>query len=108
MPCYRCGARQTDPVRGPSPWKRGVRRGAQVLICPTCQVDQDWTAELDHCPACGSTRLARALGETTCQDCGRPVPPAPAGPPPAEPPVSPARLAEDVAAAIERVLRRID
>lgn len=44
--------------------------GAQVLVCPQCQVDHDWTADLDQCPACGSTRLARSLGDTRCLSCG--------------------------------------
>jgi len=54
MPCYRCGARQVDPDRGESPWRRGVRADRQVLICPGCQSSFDWVAELDHC------RYARA------------------------------------------------
>jgi hypothetical protein len=70
MPCYRCGARQTDPVRGASPWKRGVRAGSHVLVCPDCQRAHDWTAELDRCARCGSTMLVRALGETQCRACG--------------------------------------
>ncbi|ACU70482.1 conserved hypothetical protein [Catenulispora acidiphila DSM 44928] len=70
MPCHRCGARQTDPVRGASPWRRGVRAGEQVLICPACQRDRDWTSDLAHCAACGSPRLTRALGSTHCKDCG--------------------------------------
>ncbi len=70
MPCYRCGARQADPARGPSPWKRGVYAGGQVLICPECQRGRDWTAELDACRVCGSTALYRALGETACRACG--------------------------------------
>jgi hypothetical protein len=71
MPCYRCGARQVDPVRGPSPWKRGVRSGAQVLVCPDCQQGPQWLAELDHCTRCGSEQLARILGETLCRACGK-------------------------------------
>jgi uncharacterized protein (DUF983 family) len=70
MPCYRCGGRQTDPARGASPWKRGVRRGAQVLICPSCQEGRDWRTELDRCVSCGSTMLVRVLGETRCRACG--------------------------------------
>jgi hypothetical protein len=70
MPCHRCGARQTDPVRGASPWRRGVRAGEQVLVCPDCQRDRDWTAELSHCGSCGSARLVRVLGRTECKDCG--------------------------------------
>ena len=70
MPCHRCGARQTDPVRGASPWRRGVRAGEQVLICPECQNGRDWTADLAHCAACGSARLVRVLGNTQCKNCG--------------------------------------
>ena len=75
MPCYRCGVRQTDPGRGPSPWKRGVRRDSQVLICPGCQADADWTADLDRCARCASVHLVRRLGEVECRDCGAVVPP---------------------------------
>ena len=70
MPCYRCGARQTDPVKGTSPWKRGVRAGVQVLVCPPCQVRGDWMTDLDRCQECGSTMLVRLLGETQCRACG--------------------------------------
>jgi hypothetical protein len=70
MPCYRCGSRQTDPARGSSPWKRGVRGDAQVLICPACQEGRDWGADLDRCARCGSTMLVRILGEARCRACG--------------------------------------
>src|SRR5258708_22887028 len=70
MPCYRCGARQVDPDRGESPWKRGVRADRQVLICPTCQSSVDWTGEFDRCPVCLSVHLVRRLGEVECRDCG--------------------------------------
>ncbi len=70
MPCYQCGARQVDPDRGESPWRRGVRRDRQVLICPDCQVAYDWAADLDHCPVCASYHLVRRLGEVECRDCG--------------------------------------
>ena len=73
MPCYRCDRVQTDPGRGASPWKRGVVAGAQVLVCPTCQQEHDWTGDLDRCADCGSTRLARSLGDTRCLDCGAAV-----------------------------------
>ena len=79
MPCYRCGARQVDPDRGESPWKRGVRADRQVLICPACQSSVDWSAELDRCPVCSSMHLMRRLGEVECRDCGdvrEPSPPA--------------------------------
>jgi hypothetical protein len=68
MPCYRCGARQTDPVRGASPWKRGVRHEAQVLVCPDCQREHD--LDLDTCASCGSIALIRRLGEVECRSCG--------------------------------------
>ena len=68
MPCFRCGARQTDPVRGASPWKRGVRHETQVLICPDCQRSGD--LDLDTCHSCGSTALICRLGEIECRSCG--------------------------------------
>ena len=70
MACYRCGVRQVDPVRGHSPWQRGVRGNQQVLICPTCQGIHDWKTDLDPCGRCGSVRLVRRLGEAECRDCG--------------------------------------
>jgi hypothetical protein len=70
MPCYRCGARQVDPDRGESPWRRGVRADRQVLICPGCQSSFDWMADLDRCPVCASAHLVRRLGEVECRDCG--------------------------------------
>jgi hypothetical protein len=79
MPCYRCGARQVDPDRGESPWKRGVRADRQVLICPACQSSVDWTGELDQCPVCSSVHLVRRLGEVECRDCGDVREPAAAG-----------------------------
>ncbi|MEA2447225.1 MAG: hypothetical protein QOK47_862, partial [Actinomycetota bacterium] len=58
MPCYRCERVQTDPVKGASPWKRGVMKDEQVLICPECQGEvPDWQSAFDHCPRCGSARL---------------------------------------------------
>ena len=70
MPCYRCGVRQTDPERGKSPWRRGVRRDQLVLVCPGCQESADWTAELESCDRCGSVHLIRRLGQVECLDCG--------------------------------------
>jgi hypothetical protein len=70
MPCFRCGARQTDPARGASPWKRGVRTDRQVLVCPRCQAEHDWAADLDRCVSCGSVALVCRLGEIECRDCG--------------------------------------
>ncbi|MEV0583692.1 hypothetical protein [Nonomuraea sp. NPDC050310] len=68
MPCYRCGARQTDPVRGASPWRRGVSNEVQVLICPDCQRLHDLA--LDTCSTCASTALICRLGEVECRGCG--------------------------------------
>jgi hypothetical protein len=67
MPCYRCGTRQVDPERGKSPWKRGVLREHQVLVCPACQPAAD--ADLDRCARCGSVHLIRRLDQVECLDC---------------------------------------
>jgi hypothetical protein len=67
--CYVCGARQTDPVKGASPWQRGVVRNEQVLGCPACQASGAWAAALDRCASCGSSALVRRLGETACRAC---------------------------------------
>jgi hypothetical protein len=75
MPCYRCGVRQTDPSRGQSPWKRGVRRQSQILICPGCQDTVDWVSEMDRCSRCSSVHLVKRLGEVECRDCGAIVTP---------------------------------
>jgi len=114
MPCYRCGTRQVDPVRGHSPWRRGVKGDEQVLVCPSCQAAGDWTADLDKCRQCGSMHLVRRLGEVECRDCGATVPPATEGGEPqvaGRPPGLPATgrapgLSEEVALALERVLGR--
>jgi ribosomal protein L40E len=111
MPCYRCGARQVDPARGHSPWRRGVKGDEQVLVCPGCQASADWTADMDKCRQCDSVHLVRRLGEVECRDCGMTVlpsaeggllPAGPAGPAAARAP----GLSEEVAQALERVLRR--
>ncbi|MCW2940850.1 MAG: hypothetical protein JWN00_3835 [Actinomycetia bacterium] len=104
MPCFRCGARQSDPVQGASPWRRGVRADRQVLICPVCQRGDEWPAELDRCEKCGSVALVCRLGEVECRDCGNlriALRPAADGQG-AETP----GLSEEVAAALSRVLRR--
>jgi hypothetical protein len=104
MPCYRCGARQVDPDRGASPWKRGVRGDRQVLICPPCQTGRDWAGDLDHCPTCGGVRLVRRLGEVECKDCGQVREPAPAAEPARDQDSAAPGLAEEVAQALDRVL----
>lgn len=104
MPCHRCGARQADPVRGSSPWKRGVRHDRQVLVCPYCQSTHDWTADLDQCVECGSTALVCRLGDIECRSCGH-VRPARRDPGSDHAATSRAPgLSEEVEAALSRVL----
>ncbi len=68
MPCYRCGARQGDPEPGkPSPWRQGLVREHQVLICPGCQPAA--LGELARCQRCDSVRLVRRLDQVECLDC---------------------------------------
>ena len=80
MPCYRCGTRQVDPEAGKgSPWRRGVVREHQVLICPACQPSA--LADLTRCSRCGSAHLIRRLDQVECLDCrlirdAEPEPPA--------------------------------
>ncbi|MGN9841660.1 hypothetical protein ACTMTI_26390 [Nonomuraea sp. H19] len=103
MPCYRCGARQTDPVRGASPWQRGVRNETQVLVCPDCQRLHD--LDLDACGTCGSTTLICRLGEVECRSCGA-VRMARADTPLAASVAPPPGLSAEVEAALNRVLGR--
>src|ERR1700744_2597960 len=70
VPCYHCGTRQVDPGQGPSPWGRGLLNDHQILVCPVCQVQRDWTADLDRCGRGGSAHLGRRLDEVECRDCG--------------------------------------
>jgi hypothetical protein len=123
MPCYRCGTRQVDPEQGKaSPWTRGVLREHQVLVCPDCAADA--LPDLDRCVRCGSAHLIRRLDQVECLDCGL-AKEAGAEPPP--PPSSSAvaealasspgsspgsesspgsTLSDEVARALDRVLRR--
>ncbi|HZG93506.1 MAG TPA: hypothetical protein VEZ46_02230 [Mycobacteriales bacterium] len=105
MPCYRCDKVQTDPVKGASPWRRGVIRDALVLVCPDCQRTAEWTVDLDRCAACASTALVRELGDTRCRDCGHVGPGSPAGTAgsPAARAGAPPSLADQVTAALERL-----
>jgi hypothetical protein len=68
----------------------------QVLVCPDCQQQHDWVADLDRCDSCGSTMLLRALGETRCRECSwtRQVAPAGKG--------GDGSLSDEVAAALAR------
>jgi hypothetical protein len=109
MSCYRCGTRQVDPIRGSSPWQRGVRADRQVLICPGCQAAGDWMAELDRCPVCSSVHLVRRLGEVECRDCGavgESAVPASVSASFGAADDLPSGLAEEVEQALARVLRR--
>jgi len=80
VPCYRCGTLQADPEAGKSsPWRRGVVREHQVLICPACQPSA--LADLTRCSRCGSAHLIRRLDQVECLDCrlirdAEPEPPA--------------------------------
>jgi len=98
MPCFNCGARQSDPIRGASPWIRGVRADRQVLVCPACRLQAD--LDLDRCAECASTELVCRLGEVECRACGhvreaQPVDKIIAGAP---------GLSDEVAEALSRVL----
>jgi ribosomal protein L40E len=98
-----------DPVRGHSPWRRGVKGDEQILVCPGCQASTDWTTDLDKCRQCGSVHLVRRLGEVECRDCGTTIPPVTEGGLGVGAPQTAGRapgLSEEVALALERVLRR--
>jgi hypothetical protein len=102
MPCYRCGTRQSDPERGPSPWRRGVVAEHLVLVCPACQRQAGWADALTACGRCGSRHLIRRLNLVECLDCRLTRDAAPDTPAPAADPA----LADEVARALDRVLRR--
>jgi hypothetical protein len=127
MPCYRCGARQSDPEHGPSPWKRGVLREHLVLVCPACQRLPGWSAELQSCARCGSLHLIRRLDQVECLECrlvreaapddvaprhgaskdnGASKDTGPGGTAAADGHAGDAALAAEVASALRRVLRR--
>jgi hypothetical protein len=109
MGCYCCGTRQTDPVKGASPWQRGVVGGVQVLGCPACQASGAWAASLDRCASCGSTALVRRLGETVCRTCSHSGDAVAAdSPPPSAPPHAERSrpLADEVSAALDRFFGR--
>ena len=102
MPCYRCGARQGDPEPGkPSPWRQGLVREHQVLICPGCHPAA--LGELTRCPRCDSVRMVRRLDQVECLDCRltREVDAGLAVPVPA---CGDSGLAAEVASALARVL----
>lgn len=110
MPCYRCGARQTDPEQGKSSsWKRGVRREHQVLVCPDCFPAA--RAELDRCPGCGGTQLIRRLDQVECQACGQTRDVSDSDPGVSAPEAASGAaaasgtLAAEVASALDRILR---
>lgn len=101
MPCYRCGARQSDPEQGkPSAWRRGVCREHQVLICPDCFPAV--AAELDRCPGCDRTQLIRRLDQVECLSCGLTRPVNDATPAARDAP-APGSLADEVSDALGRL-----
>jgi len=75
-----------------------------VLVCPDCQREHEWTADMDRCAACGSTSLSRALGETTCKACGAVVGATEDRSEPEQ--QSAPGLSDDVSAALQRAFRR--
>jgi hypothetical protein len=82
-----------------------------VLICPTCQSAGQWVADLDRCLVCASIRLVRRLGEVECRECGNVCEPATvtsaaAIAATAGDGITSPELAEEVARAIAKVLRR--
>jgi hypothetical protein len=109
MPCYRCGTRQADPGHGASPWRRGVLDEHLVLVCPACQRQAGWADALSSCGRCGSQHLIRRLDQVECLDCRLTRDAAPDTLPPDIPPPrdgATRTLADEVALALERVLRR--
>lgn len=69
--CLICGRVTYDPGKSETQWARAVSGGRQVLVCPACQGESpDWTAYLDRCASCGSTRLSIMLGDVVCRQCG--------------------------------------
>ena len=125
MPCYRCGTRQVDPEAGKSsPWRRGVVREHQVLICPACGPSA--LADLTRCARCASAHLIRRLDQVECLDCrlirdAEPEMPAHEPPPPGSAPSPAASAASapapgrpasaspggDLAAEVARALERL-
>lgn len=77
--------------------------GEQVLVCPACAADGALDA-LDRCSSCGSTALVKRLGEVSCRACGAAGSPL-AGEGYAASAGDRAALADEVAAAVDRVLR---
>jgi ribosomal protein L37AE/L43A len=92
-----------DPARGPSPWKRILASGVQVLVCPDCQRQAGWDADADHCSSCGSTALAKALGNVRCRECGAVQEADDAEP---EPRSANTDLSAEVTAALDRIFGR--
>jgi hypothetical protein len=104
MGCAFCGRRQVDPVSGASSWRRAVMAGDQVLVCPDCQ-REGWTDPLDRCSACGSTMLAKRLGEVSCRGCGQVGDGVPGGSPVVAASSPAQALRAEIDAALDRVLR---
>jgi len=78
-----------------------------VLVCPACQRQAGWADALTACGRCGSRRLVRRLDQVECLDCRMTRDAAPDTPePPSGPVLANTVLADEVARALDRVLRR--
>jgi hypothetical protein len=97
-----------DPEAGKSsPWRRGVVREHQVLICPACQPTA--LADLARCARCDSAHLIRRLDQVECLDCRLTRDAEPESPAPAQPakPATAATPGSDLAAEVARALERV-
>src|SRR5713101_5772936 len=113
LPVRRAAVR---PRARAEPWQRGVIAEHLVLACPACQRQAGQADAFTTCAGCGSRHLIRRLDQVECLDCrlsrdAAPDPPAPDTPVPDGPaPDAPApggtALADEVARALGRVLRR--
>ena len=69
--CLLCRTEATDPDKGPSRWTRAVVDDEQILVCPDCQkLHPEWIDRATPCPACGSKKLYKSLGDKVCRACG--------------------------------------
>jgi len=73
-----------------------------VLVCPACQRQAGWADALTACGRCGSRHLIRRLDQVECLDCRMTRDVTPDRPVPA----ADQELADEVARALDRVLRR--
>ena len=94
-----------DPEAGKSsPWRRGVVREHQVLICPACHPSA--LADLTRCARCESAHLIRRLDQVECLDCRLIRDAESESPSPNRLESQATDLAAEVARALDRVLGR--